>query len=370
MKWPWLYGSLNILWYCPSLGLEWILAFSSPLTTAEFSKFADILSAALSQRHWGKWSPTTCISPVSGFLYCTYFCTWQWPAAFTAVYYSTVCTYHGVLSVLLERHLGCLQVLAITNKVAMNICVQDCWWTQHSYLLHLLPGLLLAQENIRNSARRLSCYASTENAGWCNLDEDKARGSWSLRREDRKQDPFLGGQVGNWDHKRFQNLGHSLSTNWTENTCPGLDPPEPVSLGFLVKWGKRFLWTLLQPRPLPSVLLGLWWQNVRMSIRTLRVPDHFFPDCFIPVIQTGYFTFSPHIRWLFLSVLSVVLSNQSSELFTLFWVVIFFCPRISIWISFTSSFSLVRSSIPSFVPIVHNCSLRHFHECCLNISVR
>ena len=43
--------SLNILWHCPSLGLEWKLTFSSPVATAEFSKFADILRAALSQHH-------------------------------------------------------------------------------------------------------------------------------------------------------------------------------------------------------------------------------------------------------------------------------------------------------------------------------
>ena len=42
--------SLNILQHC-SLGLEWKLTFSSPVVTAEFSKFAGILSAALSQHH-------------------------------------------------------------------------------------------------------------------------------------------------------------------------------------------------------------------------------------------------------------------------------------------------------------------------------
>ena len=31
--------SLNILWHCLSLGLEWKLTFSSPVATAEFSKF-------------------------------------------------------------------------------------------------------------------------------------------------------------------------------------------------------------------------------------------------------------------------------------------------------------------------------------------
>ena len=43
-----LCSTLNILWHCLSLGLEWKLTFSSPVATAEFSKFADILSAALS----------------------------------------------------------------------------------------------------------------------------------------------------------------------------------------------------------------------------------------------------------------------------------------------------------------------------------
>ena len=42
---------MSILWHCLSLGLEQILTFSSPVATAEFSKFAGILSAALSQHH-------------------------------------------------------------------------------------------------------------------------------------------------------------------------------------------------------------------------------------------------------------------------------------------------------------------------------
>ena len=41
-------GSLNILWHCPSLGLERKLTLSS---TAEFPKFPGILSATLSQHH-------------------------------------------------------------------------------------------------------------------------------------------------------------------------------------------------------------------------------------------------------------------------------------------------------------------------------
>ena len=49
VTWLQLWGSLNILWHCLSLGLEWKLTFSHLVATAEFSKFAGILSAALSQ---------------------------------------------------------------------------------------------------------------------------------------------------------------------------------------------------------------------------------------------------------------------------------------------------------------------------------
>ena len=51
MRWEQLCGSLSILWHCLSLGLEWKLTFSSPVATAEFSKFAGIFSVALSQHH-------------------------------------------------------------------------------------------------------------------------------------------------------------------------------------------------------------------------------------------------------------------------------------------------------------------------------
>ena len=44
-----LCSSLSILWHCLFLGLEWKLTFSSPVATAEFSKFVGILSAAFSQ---------------------------------------------------------------------------------------------------------------------------------------------------------------------------------------------------------------------------------------------------------------------------------------------------------------------------------
>ena len=46
-----LCGSLSILGHCLSLGLESKLTFPSPVTTAEFSKFAGVLSVALSQHH-------------------------------------------------------------------------------------------------------------------------------------------------------------------------------------------------------------------------------------------------------------------------------------------------------------------------------
>ena len=46
-----LCGSLSILCHCLCLGLEWKLTFSSLVVTAEFSKFAGIFSAALSQHH-------------------------------------------------------------------------------------------------------------------------------------------------------------------------------------------------------------------------------------------------------------------------------------------------------------------------------
>ena len=51
LRWVQLFSSLNILCHCLSLGLERTLTFSSPMATAEFSKFAGILSAALSQHH-------------------------------------------------------------------------------------------------------------------------------------------------------------------------------------------------------------------------------------------------------------------------------------------------------------------------------
>ena len=50
-RWVQIYGSLSIFWHCLSLGLKLKLTFSTPGATPEFSKFAGILSAALSQHH-------------------------------------------------------------------------------------------------------------------------------------------------------------------------------------------------------------------------------------------------------------------------------------------------------------------------------
>ena len=44
-------SSSNFLWHHLSLGLEWKLTFPCPVVIAEFSKFAGILSATLSQHH-------------------------------------------------------------------------------------------------------------------------------------------------------------------------------------------------------------------------------------------------------------------------------------------------------------------------------
>ena len=42
MRWVQFCSSLNSLWHCLSLELEWKLTFSSPVATAEFYKFAGI----------------------------------------------------------------------------------------------------------------------------------------------------------------------------------------------------------------------------------------------------------------------------------------------------------------------------------------
>ena len=59
VRWVQLCSSLSILWHCLSLGLERKLTFSSPVATAEFSKFADILSAELSHIIFQIWNSST-----------------------------------------------------------------------------------------------------------------------------------------------------------------------------------------------------------------------------------------------------------------------------------------------------------------------
>ena len=47
----WAFIGIAFLWHCLSLVLQWKLTFSSLVATAEFFKFACILSAALSQHY-------------------------------------------------------------------------------------------------------------------------------------------------------------------------------------------------------------------------------------------------------------------------------------------------------------------------------
>ena len=52
-----MYGNVNILW--PFFGIGMKTDFYSPVATAEFSKFAGILSAAISQHHPSGWNSST-----------------------------------------------------------------------------------------------------------------------------------------------------------------------------------------------------------------------------------------------------------------------------------------------------------------------
>ena len=51
LTWGKMCDSVDILWQCHSLGLDWKLKFSSPVATGEFFKFPGILSVALLQSH-------------------------------------------------------------------------------------------------------------------------------------------------------------------------------------------------------------------------------------------------------------------------------------------------------------------------------
>ena len=56
VKWVQLHSSLNIFWHWLSLGLEWKQTFSSPVATAEFSKFADIECSTFTAASFRIWN--------------------------------------------------------------------------------------------------------------------------------------------------------------------------------------------------------------------------------------------------------------------------------------------------------------------------
>ena len=58
-----LCSSLNILWYCLSLGLEWKLNFSNLVATAEFSRFSEIFEcSSFTASSFRIWNSSTRIS--------------------------------------------------------------------------------------------------------------------------------------------------------------------------------------------------------------------------------------------------------------------------------------------------------------------
>ena len=50
---------LNVLWHCLSLGLEWKLTFSSPVVTAECSKFSGIECSTFTESSFRIWNSST-----------------------------------------------------------------------------------------------------------------------------------------------------------------------------------------------------------------------------------------------------------------------------------------------------------------------
>ena len=68
MKWVQLCSSLNILWHCLSLGLEWKWTFASPVATAEFSKFAIECSTSTASS-FRIWNSTIEIPSLQGALF-------------------------------------------------------------------------------------------------------------------------------------------------------------------------------------------------------------------------------------------------------------------------------------------------------------
>ena len=148
------------------------------------------------------------------------------------------------------------------------------------------------------------------------LDKDKARGPRSLRIKDRKQDPFIGGQVGNWKGSQvFPEAGtvtvHKL--NW-----------EHVAWSW-PSWTCRF------------GFFGQIWATVSLSVSSalpsfLRSPGtlvtecesiYWSPACPWPLLRRLFYPCYSDWTLYILSSRSlavficpfVVLSNQSSELF-------------------------------------------------------
>ena len=129
--------SLNILWHCLSLGLEWKLTFSSPVATVEFSKFAGILSGVLSQHHllglelltW-IWSPLLALflvmllkthltshSRMSGSRWVTIWLwlSWSWTDDQIFLYSSSLYSYH--LFLISSASVRSMSFLSLTEPI-------------------------------------------------------------------------------------------------------------------------------------------------------------------------------------------------------------------------------------------------------------
>ena len=70
VKWMKLCGSLNILWHCLSLGLEWKLTFFNPMATAEFSVFWHSECSTLTASSFSIWNSSAGIPspPLASFV--------------------------------------------------------------------------------------------------------------------------------------------------------------------------------------------------------------------------------------------------------------------------------------------------------------
>ena len=59
VRWVQLCGSLNVLWHCLSLGLEWKLTFSSPEATAEFPNLLATECSTFTASSFRIWNSST-----------------------------------------------------------------------------------------------------------------------------------------------------------------------------------------------------------------------------------------------------------------------------------------------------------------------